>query len=105
VQIEVRLFANLREKLPGARRGRASLEIAEGTTVWELVAALEIPERQAQMVLVNGERVARPGTGGEPPVLREGDAAIKVGDAGIRVGEAVLKDGDTVCVFPPLAGG
>ena len=39
------------------------------------------------MVLVNGERVARPRTGGEPPILKEGDAAIKVGDAAIRVGE------------------
>ena len=98
MQIEVRLFANLREKLLGARRGRASLEIVEGTTVWDLVAALEIPERQAQMVLVNGERVAWPGTGGEPPIPKEGDAAMKVA-------ETVLKDGDTVCVFPPLAGG
>ncbi len=91
MQIEVRLFANLREKLPGARRGRALLEIAEGTTVWELVAALEIPERLAQMVLVNGERAARTGAPGESPDSKEGDA--------------VLEDGDRVCVFPPLAGG
>jgi molybdopterin converting factor small subunit len=84
VRVEVRLFANLREKFPRSQRGRAPIDLPDGSTVWDLVDLLEIPARQAQMVLVNGERAAR----------RDDPAGVPE-----------LSEGDTVCVFPPLAGG
>ena len=84
MRVNVRLFASLRQLLPGAERGRAALEVAEGSSLLELIERLEIPDRQAQMVLVNGDRAARRDAPGGIPELSEGE---------------------TVCVFPPLAGG
>ncbi len=82
--MEVRLFASLRDRLPGARRGQGTLELAEGTSLLALIEQLEIPDRQAQMVLVNGEQAPR-------------KAAAR---AALLLGE-----GDVVSIFPPLAGG
>ena len=82
--IQVRLFASLREKLPDAPRGRAELELADGASLWDLLALLEIPPIQAQMVLVNGVQAGR-----DPAIRRQ----------------LQLGPGDVVAVFPPLAGG
>ena len=84
MKIEVRLFANLREKLPGALRGRATLELRPDASLEDLLERLEIEARMAQMVLVNGVQAPR------DPQAR---AALR------------LDDGDTVAIFPPLAGG
>jgi len=84
MKIHVRLFASLREKLPDAERGRATLERPEGSSLLDLIEHLEIDDKLAQMVLVNGQQAPR-------PVSR-------------RAGVA-LEDGDTVAIFPPLAGG
>jgi molybdopterin converting factor small subunit len=84
VKVEVRLFANLREKLPCALRGRATLELREGASLRDLLDALEIEARMAQMVLVNGAQAPR------DPAERE---ALR------------LAAGDTVAIFPPVAGG
>ena len=84
MRVEVRLFANLREKFPRSQRGRAPIDLPDASTVWDLIDLLEIPARQAQMVLVNGERAIRRD---DPDGVPE------------------LCEGDTVCVFPPLAGG
>ncbi len=84
MKVEVRLFASLREKLPGALRGRATLELPEGASLHELLGALEIEPRMAQMVLVNGAQAPR--------------------DPGER-GALRLAAGDTVAIFPPVAGG
>lgn len=84
MQVNVRLFASLRELLPGAERGRATLEVAEGSSLLDLIERLTIPDRQAQMVLVNGEQAPR------RPAAR---AAV------------LLKEDDTVAIFPPVAGG
>ncbi len=84
MRVEVRLFANLREKFPRSQRGRAPIDLPDASTVWDLIDLLEIPARQAQMVLVYGERAIRPDDPGGVPELC---------------------DGDTVCVFPRLAGG
>jgi molybdopterin converting factor small subunit len=83
VQVRVRLFANLREKL-AQPRGRGSVELEEGATLADLLARLEIPQAQAQMVLVNGEQAPR-----DPR----------------RRARLILEEGDTVSVFPPVAGG
>lgn len=84
MKVNVRLFANLREKLPDAERGRATLELAEGTTLFDLIDSLDIEDKLAQMVLVNGRQAPRPA---------------------VERAAVALQEGDTVAVFPPLAGG
>jgi molybdopterin converting factor small subunit len=84
MRVNVRLFAGLRELLPNAERGRATLEVPEGSSLLDLIESLEIPDKQAQMVLVNGDQAPR------RPEVR---AAV------------LLKEDDTVAIFPPLAGG
>src|SRR5262245_49777832 len=57
MQIEVKLLANLRKKLPlGSSRSKASLMLDEGATITTLIQQLDIPPNLAQMVLVNGEQ-------------------------------------------------
>ena len=84
MRVNVRLFASLRELLPDAERGRATREVAEGASLLDLIESLEIPDKQAQMVLVNGDQAPR---------RPEQRAAV------------LLKEDDTVAIFPPLAGG
>jgi molybdopterin converting factor small subunit len=80
MQIEVKLFANLRKLLPpGSSGGKAQITLGEGATIEALIHHLHIPIEMAQMVLVNGEQT------------REFDRP--------------LADGDTVSIFPPVAGG
>jgi molybdopterin converting factor small subunit len=80
MHIEVKLFANLRKKLPpGSSGSKAQLMLADGATIAMLIDHLSIPVELAQMVLVNGEQT------------REFDRA--------------LSEGDTVSIFPPVAGG
>lgn len=82
--VEVKLFAGLRDRLPAGQRGRVRITLTAGATLSNLLDRLEIPAKQAQMVLVNGHQVPR--------------------SAGIRESR-VLEDGDVVAVFPPVAGG
>jgi len=84
MKVEVRLFAGLRDRFPRETRGRVELELAAGLTLTGLLDQLEIPPRQAQMVLVNGVQVPR------SPGVREA---------------RVLEEGDVVAIFPPVAGG
>jgi molybdopterin converting factor small subunit len=80
MQIEVKLFANLRKKLPpGSSGGKATLTLTDGATLTTLIDQLSIPVELAQMVLINGEQT------------REFDRP--------------LAEGDTVSIFPPVAGG
>lgn len=77
--IEVRLFANLARYLPAGSRGEgASLEVAEGTTIEELLRRLGIPPELPGLLLVDGQEA--------PPGRR-------------------LRTGDVLTVVPPLAGG
>lgn len=75
--VSVRLFATLRDMVPG---GRKVLEITvpEGTTVAELVARLGIPPGTVRKVFVGG-------------IAREESYT--------------LQPGDEVGIFPPIAGG
>ena len=84
MKVEVRLFAGLRERLPGALRGRATVELPEDASLQDLLDELAIEPRMAQMVLVNGAQAPR------DPAAR---AARR------------LAAGDSVAVFPPVAGG
>ena len=87
MRIELRLFANLRDRLPGDRRehrGRGELELVSGASLQDLLDELAIEPRLAQMVLVNGDQMPR----------------------GVERRRAIaLSDGDVVAIFPPLAGG
>jgi molybdopterin converting factor small subunit len=84
MKIHVRLFANLRDRFPRGERGRGSVELPTGASLQDLLDHLEIPPRSAQMVLVDGQQVAR-----------HRDARAAIG----------LEAGQTVSIFPPLAGG
>lgn len=78
--VRVQLFATLAAYLPAgsAERGGASVEVPDGATLSDLVAALGIPADLPRLALVNG-REAEPGHR--------------------------LAPGDEVALFPPLAGG
>jgi molybdopterin converting factor small subunit len=79
VKIEVRLFANLAGYLPRGTRGHAAtLDVAEGATVGDVVRGLAIPADLPGLLLVNG-RDATP--------------------------DRRLRPGDVVAIVPPLAGG
>lgn len=80
LQLEVRLFAYLREKFPETLGGTPLfLEIAEGSTVNDLLIQLGLDQIDIPLiVMVNG--------------VREFD-------------EKVLKDKDRVGIFPPIGGG
>ena len=84
MKIDVRLFANLRDRFPSGDRGRGTVSLPSGASVQDLLDHLEIPQRSAQMVLVDGQQVARD---------RTARTAI------------LLEIGQTVSIFPPLAGG
>lgn len=80
MQVEVKLFANLRKLLPpGSSGSKAQISLEEGATIEALIQHLKIPPEMAQMVLVNGEQT--------------------------RKFDHPLAEGDTVSIFPPVAGG
>lgn len=84
MQITFKLYASLTVYLPEAARrdNRVSLELAEGTTVGQIIAPLGMPEKLVHLVLVNGVYVQ--------PEQRL---------------THVLNDGDVLAIWPPIAGG
>ncbi|OGP90167.1 MAG: hypothetical protein A2156_12480 [Deltaproteobacteria bacterium RBG_16_48_10] len=79
MEIEVKLFATLRDYLPeGSSRFSCKMEIDGHTRVQNILLRLKIPEEMPKIILVNGIH------GKE---------------------DQVLKDGDVLSVFPPVAGG
>lgn len=84
MRIHVRLFASLRDRLPAQARGRGEIELEDDASLADLIAHLEIPDRLAQMVLIDGQQAPRRG-----------------GERQARV----LRDGQTVSIFPPVSGG
>jgi sulfur-carrier protein len=73
--ITLRLFATLRSYAPSDADHFA---IAPGTTVADVVRALDIPEKYAKLIFINNIR-------------RENDTP--------------LQDGDRLGIFPPVGGG
>lgn len=83
MRVVFKLFASLADFLPAGRRGNlVDIEVAPGTTVGDLIARYQVPEKKAHLVLVNGVYIAPAG----------------------RVGH-VLQEGDELAIWPPIAGG
>lgn len=79
MKVEVRLFANLRDRLPRESKGGVThVDLPEGANGSDLVSQLAIPRNQPLIFMINGRRQP------EDHPLREGD----------RVG-----------IFPPVGGG
>ncbi|MCX7965569.1 MAG: MoaD/ThiS family protein, partial [Syntrophorhabdaceae bacterium] len=68
------LFATLRINRFSEKR----YEVAQGTTVGELIKVLDIPYEQVSIIFVNGKHARF---------------------------DTVLNDGDEVSIFPPIGGG
>jgi molybdopterin converting factor small subunit len=79
IEIEVRLFGNLREHRPELKPGEAiRVTLREGATASTLLEKLGIPEETVKVVFVNGL---------------------------ITSSDHVLEANDRVGIFPPVAGG
>ena len=74
MQIKVRLFATLREN----REKEMIMDLAQGATPKDIIERLNILEKEAAIILVNGR--------------------------GAKL-DKVLEDNDTVSIFPPVGGG
>jgi sulfur-carrier protein len=79
MEIEVKLFATLRDYLPkGSSRFSCKMEIDGHTRVQDILAKLKISEEMPKIILVNGIHGKK---------------------------DQVLKEGDVLSIFPPVAGG
>jgi molybdopterin converting factor small subunit len=79
VQVEVRLFATLRQYAPSLGVGEAlELEFPDGTTLAGLLAELKVPAEEVKRFFVNYRSVKE---------------------------DYRLQDGDRVSIFPLVAGG
>ncbi len=79
MEIEVKLFATLRDYLPkGSGRFSCKMEIDGQTRIQEILNKLNIPEEIPKIILVNGVHGKK---------------------------DQVLKEGDVLSIFPPVAGG
>ena len=79
MKVEVHLFATLSGYLPDGTTGdRVALEVPEGSTVEDVVRALEIPDNFDCVKVVNGHDVPS---------------------------DQPLADKDVLSLFPPLVGG
>jgi sulfur carrier protein ThiS len=84
VQITFKLFASLQDYLPAAARKTNDLavELAEGTTVQQVIERFGLPQQSCHLVLIDGHFV--------PASARN---------------NCILKNGNTLAIWPPIAGG
>jgi sulfur carrier protein ThiS len=84
MRVTFKLFATLQDYLPADARSTNTLqlEIAEGTSVQELIERFGLPRQSCKLVLVDGIYV--------PHAERA---------------NSVLRDGAAVAIWPPIAGG
>ncbi len=79
MEIEVKLFATLRDYLPeGSSRFSCKMKVEGPTRVQDILSNLKIPEEMPKIILVNGVHGKK---------------------------DQILKEGDVLSVFPPVAGG
>lgn len=74
IEVEVRLFAYFRE----GRGKKQLMKFQEGTTISQVIEALNIDEKEVSIALVNGM-----------------DGSL----------DREIKDGDIIALFPPVGGG
>ena len=79
MEIELKLFATLRDYLPkGSSRFSCKMEVDGQTRIQDILLKLKVPDDIPKIILVNGIHGKL---------------------------EQVLKEGDVLSVFPPVAGG
>ncbi len=79
MQIQVKLFANLKDYFPGSAAGTPfTVTLSEGASLQDLIGLLNIPTEQTRVVFVNGI---------------------------VQPLEHRLKQDDNVGIFPPIGGG
>jgi len=80
MKVEINLFASLARYAPDktGSHSHRMLDVAEGTTIMELLNRMELPIDKIKMIFLNGLHAT---------------------------GDEVLREGDRVGVFPPVAGG
>jgi molybdopterin synthase sulfur carrier subunit len=79
MEIEVKLFATLRDYLPKrSSRFSCKMNVDGSTRVQDILLWLKIPEQIPKIILINGVHGKK---------------------------EQILKEGDIVSIFPPVAGG
>jgi molybdopterin converting factor small subunit len=77
MQIHIRLYGPLRDRLPAKTKGRTTLDLVEGATVQDIFQKLNLP--QTLLVAINNEHQSTT--------------------------ETRLHDGDRVAFFSPVSGG
>lgn len=84
MKVTFKLFAMLQDYLPAAakRDNALALDLAEGTTIVQVIERFALPEKSCHLVLVDGHFV--------PPAERA---------------SRVLREGETLAIWPPIAGG
>jgi len=84
MKVTFKLFATLQDYLPpeGKKTNALSLELADDTTVAQLIQRFSLPEKLVHLVLIDGNFV--------PPSERAARC---------------LKEGETLAIWPPVAGG
>ncbi len=83
MKITFKLFATLGDYLPPEKKGnQVVLELAEGTTVADLIERYRVPPKLAHLVLINGHFI--------PPEQRA---------------TRTLSEGEELAIWPPIAGG
>ncbi|MBU2644567.1 MoaD/ThiS family protein [bacterium] len=79
MKVELRLFASFMEYLPATAEGhRVELELAEGTTVRDVLVDLGVPLDMVKLIFANGVKTDL---------------------------DYTIQDGDRIGAFPPVAGG
>lgn len=84
MKITFKLYASLTEYLPAEARtsNRVPLDVAEGSTIAQIIEPYGLPMKLVHLVLINGVYV--------PPEQRATRA---------------LLEGDVLAIWPPIAGG
>jgi|UniRef100_UPI004048101D molybdopterin converting factor small subunit len=84
MQITLKLFASLASYLPPSKKNgiEADIDVADDSTIGDMIALYKIPSKSAHLVMVNGVYIK--------PLERD---------------QYVLKPNDALAICPPVAGG